>query len=95
MAYSEILYNVEPLQKNEVKIIEEKFSDLEKVKSEQEFIWRDYDSDLWTVLENDGQCLKVATFSNQEEIDELNKRRGLIDEGTILLVKAIPIYDSE
>lgn len=95
MIYSEILYNVEPLQKNEIKIIEEKFSDLEKAKSEQEFIWRDYDSDLWTVLESDGQRLIVATFSNQEEIDELNKQRGLIDEGTILLVKAMPIYDSE
>ena len=97
--YSKILYNIEPLQENEVKVIKEnldrKLDDLGKIKSEQEFIWRDYDSDLWIVLESDGQRLMVATFSNQEEIDELNKRRSLLDEGVILLVKAMPMYDYE
>jgi polyhydroxyalkanoate synthesis regulator phasin len=90
--YSEILSQNSVLKKKEVELLREKIQNL---KTEQEDIWGKYPSDALSTIEIDGRRLIIATLSGQEDVDELSKRGDLVDEGTIILLKALPVYDPD
>ena len=54
-----------------------------------------YDAQAWEIIEINTNRQILAYYSDQENLEELEKRRGLLTEATVIGLKIMPAYDSE
>ena len=52
-----------------------------------------YDKDAWNILETSSKQIIIAKYTDQSNIDALNKPRSADEEVAIMIIQAIPAYD--
>lgn len=93
--YHEILTKFPILQQFEleqqIQLVEDKKRELK----EKFAIIGEYDSQAWNIVENNMERQLIAYYADETNVDELEKRRGLVDEATITAVQIFPTYDPD
>lgn len=93
--YYEIL-NQSPILRQFELEKQSQFIEEKKAEIKEKFpVLGEYDTEAWKIVKYSVKRQIVASYSDESNLAELDKRRGIIDEATIAVLQLMPTYDPE
>jgi len=54
-----------------------------------------YRQEAWTIIETEKRRQLCSEYNDPAEVGELERKRGILTEGTIIAIKLLPVYDEK